>query len=156
MTQATPPTLTGQDIAEVQGAMRAVLAEALDGTDVTSTEYVVLRVLAARGPYPEPSALHDFLAGQQQLNLTHAGAVALVDGLAARGLLDAAAPTRITDEGEALYRRLTAETVAPVTARLFADLHPGDLATTRRVLAELAQRANGLSEHLRAERDRTS
>ena len=59
MTQ--PPVLTGQDIAEAEGAVQGVLEHALAGTGTTSREYVVLRVLAVRGPVRPPASLHDFL-----------------------------------------------------------------------------------------------
>lgn len=156
MTQAAPPTLTGQDIAEAQGAMRGLIDAVLADADVTSTEYVVLRVLAVRGPFDEPATLHEFLAGQRQLNLTVAEAATLLDGLAARGLVDTAGSARITVDGRTVLGRLTTEAIVPVTVRLYADMPPGDLATAHRVLSELVQRANVLSEELRAERDRTS
>jgi DNA-binding MarR family transcriptional regulator len=159
MTQATP-TLTGQDIAEAQGAMRTLIDEVLAGADVTSTEYVVLRVLAVRGPYENPAVLHEFLAGQRQLDLTEPEAATLVDGLAARGLATSpssggAGPARITPAGEALLGRLTAEAIMPANVRLYADLDAADLATAHHVLTELVRRANRISEELRTERDRT-
>jgi DNA-binding MarR family transcriptional regulator len=154
MTQATP-TLTGQVIAEAQGAMRALIDEVLAGADVTSTEYVVLRVLAVRGPYEDPAVLYEFLAGQRQLHLTRAEAVDLLDGLAARGLVDTTGPVRVTSAGEALIGRLTTESIMPANIRLYADLHPADLVTAHNVLTELVRRANRLTEELRDERDGT-
>jgi DNA-binding MarR family transcriptional regulator len=155
MTQAQ--LLTGQDIAEAQGAMRGLIDEVLAGASVTSTEYVVLRVLAVRGPYDSPADLHAFLAGQRQLNLTPSGAAELLAGLGARGLANGVArgdagPARITAEGAALLERLTTDAIGPVTVRLYADLDPGELATARRVLVELVRRANQLSDDLRGER----
>ena len=47
MTQ--PTALTGQDIAEAQGAVTRLLEHALAGTGTSRYEYVVLRVLAFRG-----------------------------------------------------------------------------------------------------------
>jgi hypothetical protein len=152
MTQATP-TLTGQDIAEAQGAMRALIDEILAGADVTSIEYVVLRVLGVRGPYENAAALYDFLAGQRQLNLTRSEAAELLEGLVARGLVDASGPARVTAAGEALFGRLTTDAVGPYTVRLYAGLDAADLLTAHNVLSELVRRANGLSEELRVERD---
>jgi DNA-binding MarR family transcriptional regulator len=161
MTQATQPALTGQDIAEAQGAMRALIDEVLSESGTSSTEYVVMRVLMVRSPRDDAQSLQAFLAGQRQLNLTPADVTALLDGLAAKGLATGVAagapgPAQLTAEGEALFMRLTKMTVAPVTARLYADLDPDELATAHRVLAELVQRANRLTEDLRAERDHTT
>jgi hypothetical protein len=45
-----PPTLTGQDIGESEGAVRALLDQILANTGTTSNQYIALRVLAVRGP----------------------------------------------------------------------------------------------------------
>jgi hypothetical protein len=45
-----PPTLTGQDIGEAEGAVRALLDQILADTGTTSNQYIALRVLAVRGP----------------------------------------------------------------------------------------------------------
>lgn len=65
-----PPALTGQDIAEAQGAVTRLLEHSLAGTGTSRYEYVVLRVLAVRGPYASPEELHAYLAGQPQVGLT--------------------------------------------------------------------------------------
>ena len=122
MTQAR--VLTGQDIAEAQGAVQGLLEQALAGTGSTSREYVVLRVLAARGPFEFPAILHDYLAGQRQLALSPAAVSELL-------------------AGTELLRSLT-ETVAPATRELFAGIAPQDLATAHRVLQQVIEQAHRL------------
>jgi DNA-binding MarR family transcriptional regulator len=131
------PTLTGQTIAEAQGAVRALLDHVLAGSGLTSNEYVTLRVTIAR----RTDDLAGFLAGQQQLGLDPAGAAALVDGLEQRGLLSAGA---ITAEGVAAYERVQ-QRVAETTARLYDAMNEDDLATTQRVLTDVIARAGELS-----------
>ncbi len=147
-----PPTLTGQDIGEAEGAVRALLDQILTGTGTTSNEYIALRVLAARGPAAAPAALHEYLAGQPQLGLDLAAVAELFQGLEAKGLVSGSAPngpgpTQLTPEGAALHARL-ADAVTTVTTRLYADFDPDDLATAHRVLAQLVERANRLRGEL--------
>jgi DNA-binding MarR family transcriptional regulator len=143
MTQ--PPVLTGQDIAEAQGAVQGLLEQALNETGVTSREYVVLRVFAARGPFESPAGLHEYLAGQRQLALSPAATADLLARLEARGLAtgtakDGPGPAELTPQGAELFRRL-AETIAPATAGLFSGIAPQDLATAHDVLRQVIERA---------------
>ena len=152
MAQPTAPALTGQDIGEAEGALRALLDEILAGTGTTSTEYIALRVLALRGPWDPPAALHDFLAAQRQLRLDPPAVTGLLDGLAARGLVrgvarDGTAPAELTPSGAALHTSLTSA-ITETTGRLYGDFAPGELATVHRVLAELVERANKLRGEL--------
>jgi len=146
MTQA--PVLTGQDIAEAQGAVQGLLEQALAGTGSTSREYVVLRVLAARGPFESPANLHDYLADQRQLALSPAAVSELLAQLEAHGLAagmakDGPGPAQLTPEGAELLRSLT-ESVAPATRELFAGIAPQDLATAHRVLQQVIEQAHRL------------
>jgi DNA-binding MarR family transcriptional regulator len=148
MSQAPP--LTGQHIAEAQGAVQAVLERVLDGTGVSSEEYIALRVLAVRGPWTSPADLHEFLAGQRQLRLGPAAVADLLGGLEARGLVSGTAhddpgPARLTTEGAALHAEL-AEAITPTTTQLYADMDPADLTTARRVLLEVTERAERLRQ----------
>ena len=150
-----PPTLTGQDIGEAQGAVAALLESALASTAFTPDEFIVLRVLAARGPFPSPRQLHELLVSQRQLRLDFSGSVRLLAGLEARGLADGTAPdgpgpAQLTDAGRETLGRL-GQTVAAVTARLYGAMDQDDLVTARRVLAEVVERANGLSRELVAQ-----
>jgi DNA-binding MarR family transcriptional regulator len=149
---AQPATLTGQDVGEAEGALTALLNQVLAGTNtgISRTQYLALRVLALRGPFPSPAALHDYLAGQPQVGLDLPQVAELFHGLEARGLVtgsapDGPGPTQLTAEGAALNAKL-ADAVAARTKRLYADLDPDDLATAHRVLVEVTQRANRLRD----------
>jgi DNA-binding MarR family transcriptional regulator len=151
---AGPATLTGQDVGEAEGALSALLDQALSGsgTGITRTQYIALRVLANRGPAPAPAAFHDYLASQPQLGLDRSQVARLLRDLEARGLVtgsapDSSGPTQLTPEGAALNAEL-ADAVAGVTRRLYANLDPDDLATAHRVLVELTERANRLRDEV--------
>jgi DNA-binding MarR family transcriptional regulator len=147
-----PATLTGQDVGEAEGALSALLNQVLDGTGITRTQYIALRVVALRGSSQTPAALRDYLAEQPQLGLDRAQVTELLSGLEASGLItgsapDGSTPTQLTAEGAALNARL-ADAVTAVTRRLYADLDPDELATAHRVLAEVVERANRLRDEL--------
>jgi hypothetical protein len=131
------PTLTGQTIAEAQGAVRALLDRTLSGSELTSNEFVALRVATAR----RVDDLAEFLAGQPQLDLDRAAAAALVRGLRTRGLL---VEDAITPAGAELFGRIT-ERVAETTRALYAGMAEDDLATAQRVLTAVIERAGELS-----------
>jgi DNA-binding MarR family transcriptional regulator len=136
MTQ--PPILTGQDIAEAFGAVQGAQERALAAAGGTSREYVVLRVLAERGPFESPADLHEFLAGQRQLALTPAAANELLVGLQARGLVSG--HTQLTPAGAETLGKLR-DAQAPAVRQLYAGMDPGDLATARRVLRQITDQA---------------
>jgi DNA-binding MarR family transcriptional regulator len=138
-----PQTLTGQDIAEAQGAVRALLDRVLAGTGFTGNEYVAMRVLSVRGPFA-PAELHQLLAGQRQLELTVDTAADLLGGLADRGVATGPdGPIELTPQGAEEYVQLS-EAVAAVTRELYSGFDPADLATAHRVLAQVTERAGAL------------
>lgn len=138
------PTLTGQDIGEAQGAVTGLLDQTVAGSGSTSTEYIALRILTARGSVASADELRDFLAGQPQLGLDQRSAGTLLDGLRARGLITSdAGPLRLTEAGADLHAGL-GRAVAEVTAKLYADIDRDDLATAHRVLAQVTERAGQL------------
>jgi hypothetical protein len=147
MSQA--PVLTGQDIAEAEGAVTRLLERALAPTGTSRHEYVILRVLVGRGPFTLPEELHEYLAGQPQLGLTPEAVAVLLAGLEGQGLaadtaLDSPGPAQATPEGAALLGRLV-ETVTPATRELYAGLDRDDLAVAHRVLTQIIARADELS-----------
>jgi DNA-binding MarR family transcriptional regulator len=149
---APPATLSGQDVGEAEGALTALLDQVLtdSNTGLTRTQYITLRVVGLRGPFPSPVALHDYLASQPQLGLDRAQVGVLLHSLEARGLItgsaaDGPGPTQLTAEGAALNARL-GDDVTSVTRRLYADLDPDELATAHRVLVEVTERANRLRD----------
>ncbi len=134
MTQAPP--LSGQDISEASGAVNALLDHQLRGTGITARQFVVLRVLAVRGPWTRP-ALLEFLVSQRQLALDANGARTELDTLAARGLVTEA---ELTAAGAEEYERLQAVSAA-TSAQLYARIAPEELATTKSVLRRVIDRA---------------
>lgn len=144
MTQT--PALTGQHIAEAQGAVRGLHDQILQGAGSASNEHITLRVVAVRGPWASRSALRDYLAGQPQLDLDHAAA-GLLDDLERRGLISADDPVTLTKQGTDLLDRLTAA-VREVTTRLYDGLAPDDLTMARQVLIEVTERANRLRQEI--------
>ncbi|HEY7264243.1 MAG TPA: hypothetical protein VH589_22525 [Trebonia sp.] len=143
------PLLTGQDIAEAEGAVTRLLEQTLAKTGTTTRpEYIALRVLVARGPWASPRELHEFLAGQRQLGLTETAAAELLAGLEDQGLASGTAaagpgPAEATEAGSALLARINAA-VAPATQALYAGFDPDDLATAHRVLTQVIERAGQL------------
>ena len=146
-TEVQPPPLTGQDIAEAQGAVRGLLDRILHSTGTTSEEYVTLRVVAFRGPWADRPALAGYLAAQPQLGLDEAGITALLDRLQEGGLITEAGPVTLTAAGTDLHASLAAA-VQQSTARLYAGFDGDDLAVAHRVLAGITQRANELRQDL--------
>lgn len=137
----TPPPLTGQDIGEAQRAVHALLIELLAAKDRTYPDWIALRTLTQDGPVIGRDELRRLLA--ERLDAEPPAVVALLDRLGSTGLIrDAGDPpaVELTPAGAALYQALLAD-VAQATARIYADLDPADLATTRRVLHHVTERA---------------
>jgi DNA-binding MarR family transcriptional regulator len=152
---APPATLTGQDIGEAQGAISTLLDRVLATTDsaITTSEYIVLRILAVRGPMASPGDFHRYLASQPQLHLDPSGVAALFGKLEAQGLVTGGSdpngpgPTQLTPDGHARYTSL-ADTVNAMAARLYRPFDPDDLATAHRVLVGVIERAAQLRDEL--------
>lgn len=143
------PVLTGQDIAEAEGAVTRLLEQTLaKAGPTTRPQYIALRVLAARGPWAAPRELHAFMAGQRQLGLTEREVAELLSGLEDQGLASGTAaggpgPAEATEDGVALLATLN-EAVAPVTRELYTGIDPGELAAAHRVLTRVTERAGQL------------
>src|SRR6188474_2444645 len=113
ITMPPTPTLTGQDIAEAQGALAALLDEILRPSGTTPVEYIALRVLALRGPVETTGALREFLLSQRQLGLDADGADALLTRLQSRGFIEPGpGPVRLTETGSRHHAELT-DSIAP-------------------------------------------
>jgi DNA-binding MarR family transcriptional regulator len=143
-TMTTTPTLTGQDIAEAQGALTTLLSRVLTGSGLSNTEYVTLRVVAVRGPWESHAALGDFLASQPQLELDRQAASDLLDGLIRKGLITGDGPVALTPAGSELFDR-AGEAVRENTIRLYAGMDEHDLAVAHTVLATVTERARQAS-----------
>jgi DNA-binding MarR family transcriptional regulator len=147
-------TLTGQDVGEAEGALTGLLERVLAATSsgLSRTEYITLRVVAARGGAQSPAELHAYLADQPQLGLDALHVATLLQGLEARGLItsssvDGPGPIALTPSGAELHASL-ADAVTRMTRRLYAELDPDDLATAHNVLSALTQRARRMREEL--------
>ena len=144
------PVLTGQDLAEVSGAVHAMLEAALAGTRLTAEEFVALQLLHQR-PTMSPSEFAAYLLSQRQSRLDAERAFARVALLAEKGLVEPLAhgePVTPSPRGEALYREQLAR-VQALAGELYGEIDPQELATTKRVLTRLGSRAGELAENLR-------
>jgi DNA-binding MarR family transcriptional regulator len=141
-------TLTGQDIGETEGAVRALLEEVLAGTGCTADEYIVLRVVALRPSMSRPE-LQAFLHRQRQLRLEPHEAAALVDRMDRAGLIAGDDAAQATELGTRLYGTLV-DAVQEVTGRLYAGLDQADLVTAKQVLGQVAARAATLRAEVAA------
>lgn len=146
----TTPTLTGQDIAEAEGAVTALLEATLaaQGFTTTGNEYAVLRALAVRGPIAEPAEFHRYLAGQRQLGVDAVRAAELLAGMEKKGFIagsavDGPGPVQLSTEGSAELKNLM-QTVGPLTRPIFGGSNPEELAIAHRVLASVIERAKKL------------
>jgi DNA-binding MarR family transcriptional regulator len=140
-------TLTGQDIGEANGALDALLEDAIAASGVTTRQYLILRVLA-RSSYAAPREFYDYLVGQRQLRLDMTDAVDHVRALETRGLIsgadpDGQGPVALTDSGAKLNKKLAAS-AAPVAQNVFGDMDPAELQTAHRVLRNIIVRAQTL------------
>jgi DNA-binding MarR family transcriptional regulator len=129
------PLLNGMDINLAARATRDVLDALLDQAGLTFPEWVAMQTLAAPNQHAERPALVTDLA--TRLRIDPAAVAEVLDSLATSGLI---ADERLTPSGAALCARIQAG-IGRITATLYADFAPEDLATTRRVLLELTDRA---------------
>jgi len=126
MTDTTPP-VNGQDIGRAERAGRILLDRVLDAHQATFDEWVTLRSLAL-----EQDVVTNFFGDETRAD------DALAD-LAAQGYVTRD-PAVLTTEGTARYGALDAD-VQSISRRLYAGFSPDELATTGRVLREVARRA---------------
>jgi hypothetical protein len=126
MTDTTPP-VNGQDIGRAERAGRILLDRVLDAHQATFDEWVTLRSLAL-----EQDVVTNFFGDETRADDALAG-------LAAQGYVTRD-PAVLTTEGAARYGALDAD-VQSISHRLYAGFSPNELATTGRVLREVARRA---------------
>ena len=141
-TPATPatPALNGQVIGQTQHAIQAVLDAVLVETDTSFHQWVLIRQVALGGGNIARAALIDALT--DGLKIDDGRAVAVLEEVVALGLAAAPADTvELTPAGNKRYERI-ANAGAQITVRLYGDLPPEDLETTRRVLTIVRERAN--------------
>ncbi|MFJ5259864.1 MarR family winged helix-turn-helix transcriptional regulator [Streptomyces sp. NPDC088387] len=140
MTTSTP-LLDSRVIGLAHYAARGVLESVLARHDLTFQQLITLRpVVTADGPAERADVVGQ-TTGALKTSATEADAV--VDTLIGKGLVTAAGSSRVhaTDAGRAVVEAVNAE-IAPVTARIYADIPTADLATAARVLTVVTERAN--------------
>jgi DNA-binding MarR family transcriptional regulator len=136
---AGPPPVSGLDIGLAARATRAILDRLLARSGTDFTGWVALRTLAQPGAVPGPDALRDDLA--TTIGIDTGSARLALDRLAAQGFTKTADTVSLTEAGAAFYRGLV-DQIGQVTADLYGGIEASDLAATRRVLAEVTDRAN--------------
>ncbi|MEW1689327.1 hypothetical protein ACIQOF_14945 [Streptomyces sp. NPDC091265] len=142
---STAPTVNGQVIGQAHYATRAVLERLLAGTGTTFHQSVALNATADGGGVIERHRLVERMTST--LKTDSAVAESALSELIAAGLLeertDGTPQLALTAAGRELHR--THRTgIADITARLYADLPPEDLATAARVLTVVTARANAV------------
>jgi len=134
-----PPTLSGQDIGQAARATNALLETLLTDAGLPFNTWVALNVLVTTGPQPRAALVQRLTHG---LKIAADVAQAAVDELVSRHYASENAPgLQIADAGTALHGRIRAG-IDGITERLYGDLPAGDLATTRRILGIVIERAN--------------
>jgi MarR family transcriptional regulator for hemolysin len=127
-------------------ATRALLDARLAEQGITFATWVVLNVLATRG-----AQIQRDLAGS--VDVEGPTMVRRLDQLEAAGLVTRgpvpgdrrATRISLTSEGQALYQRIR-DAVRETEADLLAALDPQEVATTRRVLRQVVERARALRQ----------
>ena len=130
-------------------ATRALFNIQLDRATLAFEQWVALRVLAAPGP-ARRATVRGNLA--ELLSIAPATVDELFDGLAARGLVREdgtgdAATVDLTPQGRAAFNQVNDGGLA-TAAKLYGDMDSDDLATTKRVLAEITERAKAMRDRI--------
>jgi DNA-binding MarR family transcriptional regulator len=135
--------VNGQVIGEAQKAIEPLLGQILDEVGATFPAWVTLNTLAIRGSAVEREELVRSVAGGLNADLPEVREQ--VDRLLADGLVQESpgAMVELTPAGRELHGRIQAR-IAANGRRLYADLDPDELATTRRVLVEVTRRARAI------------
>ena len=143
MTNVPNPTtaaLNGQVIGQTQHAIQAVLDSVLVDTGTSFHQWVLIRQVALDGGSEARADLVDALT--DGLKIETATAIGVLEQVVELGLADATDDTvALTAAGTERYERIAAAGAA-ITVRLYGDLPPEDLETTRRVLTIVRERAN--------------
>jgi DNA-binding MarR family transcriptional regulator len=136
MTTAVP--LLGQVIGVAARASHGVLVAVLNDHAVTFAEWVALKTLAEEGPAASRLALVTNLASR--LDTDETAAEDLADGFTSSGIAAEDGQIELTPDGRALFDRIFGQ-VRNASIHLYSGLDPDDLATTRRILMEVSERA---------------
>jgi hypothetical protein len=141
-TDTTP--VTGQDIALAANAARGLLDQLLDREGTTFEPWLLLNLLATRGPTLERATLVQIVASGTRGNpdaIRQALARLGSSGLVREASSGSDGAVELSPDGIARHTHLR-DAVARLTTELYAPFDQTDLAITRRVLNQLTERAN--------------
>lgn len=134
------PPLT-QFIGRTERTLRALMDQVLAGTGGTFHQWVALNFTAVNGESIDRGQLIAGLANALQTDDTAAEAT-IAEMVDERLLLTASGSVvALSDAGRERYARIRAA-IDQTTAPLFADIPADDLATARRVLTTISERAD--------------
>ena len=125
-----------QLIGETEKTLGALLRRFLEGTGLTESQWVILRLAGQLGGSVDANGLVAAVA--DRAHLSHAAE--LVSELTRRGLLDDGRPTPAGREMTATIQA----TIATTTAPIWDDLPDEDVAAANRVLNEIVSRARAV------------
>lgn len=137
-------SLTGQDIAEAQGALASLLSDFLAPHGISSTQFIVMRVIAVRGDQMTPDQMKNFLVSQRQLGLDPTGVDAQFHGLQAKGWV---AGGTLTEAGQSAFERLN-QLVNTLTPKVFAGFDAHELDVAHDVMRRVVVNVGALREEL--------
>jgi len=137
---SSAPPLT-QFIGRTERTLKTLMDRVLTSTGGTFHQWVALNFTAVNGESIDRPQLIARLTGALQID--DAAADAVIAELVAEGLLQTESESAVafSDAGRERYAR-TRDAIDKTTAPLFADIPADDEATTRRVLATIAERAD--------------
>ncbi|MFN7023433.1 MAG: hypothetical protein ACK4QP_02720 [Pseudorhizobium sp.] len=134
----TPPIT--RFIGEAERTLQTLLLRQLQRAELTFAEWVALTILSGAGPVTV-SKLTESIADAKVV--ASGSERDVVTGLVQRGLVGGEDKLNITEQGLEMFQPLRNK-VREITASLILDLPDDDLATARRVLQTLTDRANQL------------
>jgi len=133
------PVLSTQVIGRAESALGAILDPLLARTGTTFNQWLVLTVTAASGSAIDRDQLIARITDARKTDVRQVETA--ISELAAAGLVRDETSVGLSEAGQARYHEIRAD-LEDVTARLFGDFPPEDLATAGRVLAIVTARAN--------------
>ena len=133
----------GQTLAFTERTMTAVLRGHLAERDVEPETWYALKLVAAGGPHIARSSLVRDLEGSRGLDA--GSTLALLDRLAADGLIAGDDAVDLTREGKALFESLRDHVLA-ATVDLLGQFEVSDIETTVRTLKAITRRTQDEAE----------
>jgi len=135
------PVISTQVIGQAESALGAILGPLLARTGTTFNQWLVLTVTVASGSAVDRAQLVARIADARKIDAYQVEAA--ISELTAAGLVLPGGESHVSlsEAGQDRYREIRAA-LEDITARLFADFPPEDLATAGRVLSIVTTRAN--------------